>query len=271
MDIDILELSDKTAKFILYNVNASFANGIRRSMISDVPKLAIEYLKIYDNTSVLYGEQLGLRLTLIPLVMDSNYITQEFCSCDLKGCPACEVSMRLDAEGPKMVYSKDIISSDPKVQVSDPKIPIIELKKGQVIMLEAFAHVGFGRDHVRWQAGVACGYKNMPIIKITDCDLCGSCVSVCPKKIIKIEENVTFVLNSDLQKCSLCKLCEKTCDLKEPAIKITYNPNIFIFSLESDGSYSAYDLVLKASDVIKEKSLELENSLLKENMSKYML
>lgn len=261
MDIDILELSENAMKFILYDVTSSFANGIRRAMISDVPKLAIEYLKIYDNTSVLYDEQIGLRLALVPLKMQENYIPQSNCSCDYKGCQNCEVSMRLDAEGPKTVYTRDIISSDSTVNVTDPNIPIIELKKGQVIMLEAFAHVGYGRDHVRWQAGVACGYKNMPIIEINDCDSCNSCVSICPKEIITIEENTAFVSTKDIIKCSLCKLCENICDLKEPAIKISYDPNIFIFTLESDGSYNSCDLVMKAAEVIKEKLIEL-NTLL---------
>ena len=61
MEVDILELSDRYAKFVLSNVNTAFANSIRRAMIADVPTLAIEYVNIYDNTSVLYDEQLTLR------------------------------------------------------------------------------------------------------------------------------------------------------------------------------------------------------------------
>ena len=261
MHIKIIDLFENSAKFIIEDINSSFANGIRRAMMSEVPKLAIEYLKIYNNTSVLYDEQLGLRLTLIPLRMEQNYIEQSKCSCNYKGCPSCEVSLRLDAKGPKMVYSKDILSSDPNVIVSDPNIPLIKLKEGQVIMLEAFAHVGYGKDHVRWQAGVACGYKNIPIININNCDGCGSCLSVCSRKIIKIVNNKAFVSDEDIINCSLCKLCEKSCDFKEPAINISYDENKFIFTLESDGSYTAYELILKAIDTIKEKVILLNDLL----------
>ncbi len=261
MNIKILELSEKYGKFIVYGTDASFANGIRRTMISEVPKLAIEYIKIYDNTSILYDEQIGLRLALVPIIMDSNYIEQSKCNCNFEGCFNCELSMRLDAKGPKIVYSRDIISSDQKSHIADPNIPIIELKEGQVLILEALAHVGFGKDHVRWQAGVACGYKNMPIINIKECDACGSCVSLCPKKIIKIENNKASILYEDMINCSLCKICEKNCDLKEPAITVNYDPSIFIFNLESDGSYNLYDLILKSVDVLNKKFAELNECI----------
>lgn len=53
MDIDILELSDRSARFILSDVDAAFANGLRRAMLADVPTLAIDEVNIYNNTSVL--------------------------------------------------------------------------------------------------------------------------------------------------------------------------------------------------------------------------
>ena len=108
MEVDILELSDRSAKFVLSRVSMAFANGIRRAMIADVPTLAIEYVNLYDNTSVLYDEQLALRLSLIPIVTDiETYVPQAECDvCGGEGCPACEVSLTLSAEGPGTVYSK---------------------------------------------------------------------------------------------------------------------------------------------------------------------
>ena len=257
MDVDILELSDRSAKFVLSKVNTSFANGIRRAMVADVPTLAIEYVNLYDNTSVLYDEQLALRLSLIPLVTDiETYVPQAECKvCGGKGCPACEVSLTLSAEGPGTVYSRDLVSSDPKVQPADLNIPIVELKKGQKVVLEGIAHMGYGRDSVKWQAGVACGYKNVPIITIENCDACGHCVTECPKSIIRIEEAKARISEDDILKCSLCKLCEQVCDIN--AIKVSYDENSFVFTMESDGSYTSKDLVLNATKIIKGKSEEL--------------
>ena len=252
MEVDILELSDRSAKFVLSRASTAFANGIRRAMIADVPTLAIEYVNLYDNTSVLYDEQLALRLSLIPLVTDiETYRPQAECDCGGEGCPACEVSLTLSAEGPGIVHSRDLISADPKIQPADPNVPIVELKKGQKLVLEAIAHMGYGRDSVRWQAGVACGYKNVPIITIESCDACGHCAAECPKGIIRVEEAGAKIAEDDVIRCSLCRLCEKVCDIN--AIKVDYDESAFVFTMESDGSYTAKDLVLNAANVVKGK------------------
>jgi DNA-directed RNA polymerase subunit D len=254
MEVDILELSDRSAKFVLSKVSTAFANSIRRAMIADVATLAIEYVNIYDNTSVLYDEQLALRLSLIPLITDiETYVPQAECDvCEGEGCPACEVSLTLSAEGPGTVYSRDLISSDPKIQPADPNVPLVELKKGQKLVIEAIAHMGYGRDSVKWQAGIACGYKNVPIISISNCDACGHCAAECPKSIIRVEGTGARVPEDDVLKCTLCRLCEQVCDIG--SIKISFYENAFVFSMESDGSYTAKDLVLNASDVIKGKA-----------------
>lgn len=261
MEVDILELSDRSAKFVLSKVGMHFANGIRRAMVADVPTLAIEYVNLYDNTSVLYDEQLALRLSLIPLVTDiETYVPQAECDvCGGEGCPACEVSLSLSAEGPGTVFSRDLISSDPQIQAADPTVPIVDLKKGQKLVLEAIAHMGYGRDSVKWQAGVACGYKNMPLISIENCDACGQCAAECPKGIIRIEEAGATVAEDDVLKCSLCKLCEKACDIR--AIKVNHDESAFVFTMESDGSYTARDLILNAAGVVKGKAEELLNIL----------
>ena len=257
MEVDILELSDRSAKFVLSKVSMSFANSIRRAMIADVPTLAIEYVNLYDNTSVLYDEQLALRLSLIPLVTDiETYVPQAECDvCGGEGCPACEVSLTLSAEGPGTVYSKDLISSDPKIQSADPNVPIVELRKGQKLVLEAIAHMGYGRDSVKWQAGVACGYKNVPVITIQNCDACGHCAAECPKGIIRLEGTGAKVADDDILKCSICRLCEQVCDIS--AINIAFDENAFVFTMESDGSYTAKDLALNAAEVVKGKAEEI--------------
>jgi DNA-directed RNA polymerase subunit D len=115
--------------------------------------------------------------------------------------------------------------------------------------------MGYGRDSVKWQAGVACGYKNVPVITIENCDACGHCAVECPKSIIRFEESGAKVSSEDVLKCSLCKLCEQVCDIN--AIKIGFDENAFVFTMESDGSYTAKDLALNAADVVKGRAEEL--------------
>ena len=48
--------------------------------------------------------------------------------------------------------------------VSD-KVPIVKLAQGQRIKLEAYARLGRGRDHAKWQPASACTYSYDPKAK----------------------------------------------------------------------------------------------------------
>ncbi|MCL7413461.1 MAG: DNA-directed RNA polymerase subunit D [ANME-2 cluster archaeon] len=260
MEVDIIELSDDKARFVLKGVNPAIANGLRKSMLSEVPTMAIDYINIYDNTSVLFDEQLGLRMGLIPLKTDlDSYVLPEDCDCQGEGCTKCQLTLTLSSEGPTMVYSGDIQSSDPAIGVAEDKIPIVELKERQKLVLEAVAKLGTGREHVKYQAGVACGYKNMPVITFDEsCDTCGKCVEECPREILRIENNEVIV--RDPLQCILCKLCVEACDIN--AISVAEDDSAYIFTAESDGSYPARELIIQSADTIIEKARRL-NEILK--------
>ena len=254
MDIDIIELSDRKARFVLSGVSASFANALRRSILSEVPVMAIDDVNIYDNTSVLFDEQLALRLGLIPLKADTkNYTLPEECSCGGQGCPSCQVSLTLSSEGPRMVYSGDMVSTDPEVQPADAKIPIIELKEKHKVVVEAIARLGTGRRHAKWQAGIASGYKNMPVLTIGDCDMCGKCVEACPRNVLKLNGNKAKVI--DIIECSMCRLCEKACDMN--SIKVDEDTESFVMTFETSGSMTAVELAVQAAGSIKKRAEQL--------------
>lgn len=259
MEIEIIELSDEKAKFLLKDVKAAVANGLRRSMLAEVPTMAIDYVNIYDNTSVLFDEQLALRFGLIPLITDvDSYVFPEDCDCGGEGCTKCQLSLTLSAEGPKMVYSGELLSSDPKITVANDKVPIIELKERQKLVLEAVAKLGTGRKHSKWQAGVGCGYKNMPVITISEnCDSCGKCAEECPRDILIIEDDTLKVI--DPLKCSLCQLCIEACEIN--AITVDTDVNSFIFQMESDGSYPSKELIVMGADTIIDKARQLNEIL----------
>jgi DNA-directed RNA polymerase subunit D len=260
MEVDILEMSERSAKFVLSDVSAAFANGIRRAALSDVPTLAITYVNIYNNTSVLFDEQLGLRLALIPLAANiEEFVPIEECICGGSECPACRVSLTLSAEGPRMVYSGDFVSSDETVQPAEANIPIIELKEGQKVVLEAIAHMGYGNQHARWQAGVACGYKNMPVVTFNKCDSCGACVKECPQGIITMGPEGAGISEDDILKCILCKLCQGICEID--AITVSQDERAFVFTMESDGSYTIQQLIINAGKSIKDKATRMGDIL----------
>ena len=254
MDIDIIELSERKARFVISDVSASFANALRRSILAEVPVMAIDDVNIYENTSVLFDEQFALRLGLIPLKTDNkSYVLPEECNCKGAGCTLCKVSLTLSAEGPKVVYSGDLVSADPQVEPADKTIPIVELKDKHKVVVEAIARLGTGRKHSKWQAGVAAGFKNMPVVTIGECDYCGSCVEVCPRNILKMEGDKVKVVN--VIECSMCRLCEDTCDMD--SIKVTSKPDAFVMTFETTGALTAKEIALEAAGSIKKRAEQL--------------
>lgn len=254
MDIDIIELADRKARFILSDVSGSFANALRRSILAEVPVMAIDEVNIYENTSVLFDEQLALRMGLIPLKTDNrSYVLPEECNCNGEGCPLCKVSLTLSAEGPKVVYSGDLVSMDPVLEAADKTIPIVELKDKHKIVVEAIARLGTGRRHSKWQAGIAAGYKNMPEIIIGECDYCGNCVDVCPRNILKIEGD--RIITSNVIECSMCRQCEEKCEMD--SIKVTAKNDSFVMTFETTGALTATEIALEAAGSIKKRAQQL--------------
>ncbi|MHC1625212.1 MAG: hypothetical protein ACXQS2_04370 [Methermicoccaceae archaeon] len=56
LSVEMLEIKPDMVRFILGGVKSSFANAIRRICTSELPKLAIDEVNIYDNTSAYYDE-----------------------------------------------------------------------------------------------------------------------------------------------------------------------------------------------------------------------
>ena len=255
MKLEVLELKDRKAKFVLSDVTPAFANSLRRAMIADVPKMAIDYLDIYDNTSVLFDEMLSLRLGLIPIKTNPEmYRPPQECECKGAGCALCQVSFTLSAEGPCVVHSRDLKSSDPETVPVDGNIPIVELKQGQKVVLTAVARLGTGREHAKFQPVCAAGYKNVPVLTVSEkCDLCKACVDACPRGVFKVEKGKLVV--GDAYKCSLCKLCTEACDTG--AIDVGTDDDAYIYTVETDGSYTAQEVILNAAKAIKAKADQL--------------
>jgi DNA-directed RNA polymerase subunit D len=267
MQIEFASLDDSLARFTLSGASPAFANAFRRAMIGEVPTLAIEDVRIYNNTSALFDEMLAHRLGLIPIKTDlSSYTTQDKCTCGGAGCPGCTVTFTLSAEGPRMVSSNDLIPADPKAVPVFDNVPIVKLTKGQTLVLEAKAVLNTGREHAKWQPTLVCGYKNHPVVSISEaCDACGMCVEECPRKVLAVRGKKVEVVDGKLPDCSMCRLCEKACIASgigdEPAIRVSAEADRFIFVVEGDGSLPVKEIMNRALLFIKEHTDELEHQL----------
>ena len=68
--------------------------------------------------------------------------------------PNVEVLLVLDAESQdktKVITSADLISEDDVVKPVNSEIPIVSLAPGQKLKFEAYARLGTGKSHAKWQ------------------------------------------------------------------------------------------------------------------------
>lgn len=258
--IEIISLEENKIIFKLLDGSPALANSIRRAMKSLVPVLSIDYVDFYTNSSNFYDEMIAHRLAMLPIKTDlKRFNRREKCTCGGVGCPNCQISFRLNVEGPKIVYAKDFISDDPSVHFAFGDIPVLELFSGQQLMIEAVARLGIGKEHSKFQPVSACFYRIIPKIEISDnCDLCKNCIKECPKSVF--EEKDGKVIAKNLENCSLCMECVKVCDQK--AIKVI-ETNDFLFIVEGTGALPVREVLSEAIAVLKEKA-ENFNKLLSE-------
>jgi DNA-directed RNA polymerase subunit D len=259
MNVEILEKTDINIKFIIRDADAAFVNALRRIILSEVPCMAIDEVVILENSSMLHDEILAHRLGLLPIKTDlKTYNLPEDCECKSEfGCPQCRVSLTMDAEAvdaTKTVYSSSISSENPDIVPVNGNILLVKLAPGQKIKLEAYARLGKGKDHAKWQPVTVCAYKNMPLVKINPktCDACGECVKVCSKNALGVKNGKLEVLN--INNCTLCMDCMDACPKEPKAIEITWDKNTFIFNIESSGVLPPESIIQEAIKILDKKT-----------------
>ncbi len=154
--MDIIERSDESISVRFLGFPREYINALRRISISEIPIMAIDDVILHHNSSAMHDEALVHRVGLIPLRTDLNrFVSADECSCKSSlGCPNCRVMLYLDVEAvdkQRMVLSSDLVSEDDVVKPINPNIPIVVLASDQKIKLEAYARLGVGKMHAKWQ------------------------------------------------------------------------------------------------------------------------
>ncbi len=171
MNLEVLDSSDRSIRFRIEGSSTGFVNALRRTLMMEVPKLAIEDVTIYDNKSALFDEIIAQRLGMLPIPTDPNL----FAGWEPEAEPeededaGTQVLYTLTFEGPGTVYASDLqpATGEEELRVADPQVPIVKLGQDQRLMLEATATLGRGADHAKWQAVVGAGYRHVPTVEVT--------------------------------------------------------------------------------------------------------
>lgn len=182
--ITIRQAERDRVDFIMKDVDLSVANSIRRSMLAEVPTLAIDSVEIEVNTSVLADEFISHRLGLIPLIsegIDQLSYTRD-CTC-LEYCANCSVKLELtakcDTDLTMNVYSTDLAKFHNGSKLGDPVVrdyphnkgPLIcKLRKHQELRLTCIAKKGIAKEHAKWSPCAAVGFEYDPWNKLKHTD-----------------------------------------------------------------------------------------------------
>ena len=143
--IQILTSNDKKISVKLKGISLDYANALRRICLNGVPIFAIDTIDVLENSSVLPDEGIAHTLGMIPLKTELNGIDES----------NHRIVLVLDSgntENVKIVTSAELESKDEVVKPISKQIPIVHLAPGQRIKLEAYARLGRGTEHAKWNS-----------------------------------------------------------------------------------------------------------------------
>ena len=282
--------------FDLVNAPASHANALRRTLLSNVPSVAFDFVEVYQNASVIPDEVICHRIGLIPIDFHPKYLddfvedenietidnpktTLLFGLCVIGGeGPEPDLSnVRADGRIPPYYTGESgrVLSSHfVWIPLGDQKetlpvvprmlhgnIEITRLHPGQKIEIYARAIRGVGEKHAKFSPVSTAFYRLVPKIEVNpDANekKKNLLVETCPCKVFEIEDSEVVVKNP--RNCTFCKECLRLKRL-EGVVNLSKEPNHYEFTVESFGVRSSPEKVKEALEILNKRSQEMKTAL----------
>ena len=157
MTLDVINQDENKISIRLKGIPIQYANALRRICLNGVPIFAIDTIEVLENTSIMPDEAIAHRLGLIPLKTDSKDIVISEEETDESNS---RVMLTLDSEendvedesGTRTVFSNELKGEESGVRPISDKIPIVTLAPGQKIKFQAYARLGRGTEHAKWNS-----------------------------------------------------------------------------------------------------------------------
>ena len=147
MSLNIISQNDQRVSVKLKGIPLQYANALRRICLNGVPIYAIDTVDFLANSSVLADEGIAHRLGLIPLKTELSAVQQDN--------ESDKIMFTLDSgetSETRTVLSGELKSQDDIIKPIADNIPIVTLAPGQRLNIEAYARLGRGTEHAKWNS-----------------------------------------------------------------------------------------------------------------------
>ncbi len=280
--IEVLSETEERMKLLFKETDRSFMNALRRTLLSEVPKMAIDSVRfqlgtkeqddeIWETTGPIPDEMIAQRLAMVPIPTKfDRFHFQNLCpNCanlveEDRGCLECQMiytCVVFGTEEGTWVTAGDLkYLGEESLEIGDEykKIPITKLMKGQMIEFYATAVMGRGKDHVKWSpvCGISFNPRKKAILKnkskakiLWDMDLTITSKDFGKEKILEDVEKVTKLIE---EMNHVGAGTEESREFND-AIVLEEYPGEFILSFETDGSMSTRVAFTKAIEELNKK------------------
>ena len=157
MSLEIINENEQKVSVKIKDVPIQYANALRRICLNGVPIYAVESVDVLENSSVLADEGVAHRVGLIPLKTDLESSKD--------GNETDKIMLTLDSgisDETRTILSGDLKSQDSNIVPTSNDIPIVTLAPGQSLKFEAYARLGKGTEHAKWNSA--------NVVTLTDSD-----------------------------------------------------------------------------------------------------
>ena len=285
----IIEESDEKIRILLTDTDRAFVNAIRRTLMSETPKMAIDKVRfemgtveqdgeVWETNGPLPDEMIAQRLAMIPIptVHDEFHFQDKCPECaELvekdRGCPLCTMiytCKEFGSDGGRIITAGDMsYLGEARLNIPEKyrSIPITKLSKGQMVEFYATAIMGRGSEHAKWSpvSGVTFTPRRVGVLnnKTKAKILWGLKLTIKAKDFDgdRLEDlDMVEQLIDDLNHVG--PGTEESREFKD-AITLEEVPGEFILSYETDGSMTPKVAFEQAIAQLSERFGELEEDI----------
>ena len=259
MKVNVLQMEDYYAQIEFKDVNYSFVNSVRRSLVSMVPCLALHEIDFhmgslgsyvdeesgdereYESISAMFNEIVAHRIGMLPIPTDEKTIEAFGDSIGDDGTQP-DIMYSLHKQGPCTVYSGDLepVSGDDSLVIPETNVPIVKLAEGQAILVYAKAKMGNAQKHTKWQCAVAPRFYQAPTITVSSGKGSKAIFDIVDKKDFK-KKGKSHVIDNPVKAHAALKKLESLWNDEDAqkAMTVTRNKTHFILEFETTGAMEA--------------------------------